>query len=623
MELNLNNSLNVIPKEKNILTRILDNLIPRDIIPWYTFVALLLKNLLLVGFLVDLTHQTPIFKSSINIAFISYNFRAFYYIAFTFAITSIIFSFKGRSRFIIAIVTNFLISFLLLVDLWYLRGFNTLPTLHTLKAGSNMGDSMSSFFALINVRDLLFVIDIPVLILIAVLKKRWTDNRNVILTAVSLVLCAVSLLFIAPLVNKYSTKPLKAGAVFNKFDAVSTVKNLSPLGYNIYSSYNYFIEDQNIKLEKADKDKITEWYKQKMESLPDNQYKGMFKGKNLLVIQVESLEKFVLRQQIDGQEITPNLNKLLKNSLYFTNYYEQVGNGNSCDADLMTNASVYPIQLGTTFISYPFTTFNSFPKIMKENGYYTSAIHPDSGSFWNWLPALTSMGFEKCYDSKSYDTSEIINMGISDGTFLNQIEPIITKQKQPFYTFIVTLSSHTPFILQDRYKELKLKEELKDSKLGGYLQCIHYTDKQLGLFLEKLKEDGLLDNTVVAIYGDHEGVHRYFPEEIKELKTKQAWWMNNNKHLPLIIYNPNLQPQEIQTAGGQVDIMPTLLYLMGVDEKIYIETAMGRNLLKTNRNFAVLRDRTVVGNIDAKQKEHALQGLEMADLIIRGNYFKK
>ncbi len=178
-------------------------------------------------------------------------------------------------------------------------------------------------------------------------------------------------------------------------------------------------------------------------------------------------------------------------------------------------------------------------------------------------------------------------MGISDKAFFEQILPIIATQKQPFFSFVFTLSSHSPFELPDKYKELKLDGKLGQSKLGGYYQCIRYSDKQIGMLLDQLKARGCWNNTLVTITGDHEGVHKYFKNEIDAIKQRDEWWLDNNKKLPLIIYNKDIKPKEIKITGGQVDIMPTLAYLMGINDEDYENTAMGRNLFSGVRNLQI------------------------------------
>ena len=143
------------------------------------------------------------------------------------------------------------------------------------------------------------------------------------------------------------------------------------------------------------------------------------------------------------------------------------------------------------------------------------------------------------------------------------------------------------------------------------------------MFFDKLKQDGLLDNTVIVLYGDHEGLHKYFPQDVLNFKPSQAWWLDNKKQLPLFIYETGLQGKVIDTKGGQIDILPTISYLMGVDQKNYESTAMGRNLLKTAKNFAVLRTKQVIiDKPDPKQELVAQKGLTKADMIIRSDYFK-
>ena len=204
---------------------------------------------------------------------------------------------------------------------------------------------------------------------------------------------------------------------------------------------------------------------------------------------MESLENFVVNQKFQGQEITPNLNKLLKNSLYFNNYHENVNCGTSSDADLMTNTGVYPVRDGSTFFRYPHNEYQqALPKQLEALGYSTYAIHPDKGFFWNVRPALLSIGFQNFYDSGDYDVKETIGLGISDKDYLPQVDAIIEKEKQPYYSFVVTLTSHAPFDLPNKNRTLKLTNGFQKNILGDYLQSIHYTDAALGNFLDELEK---------------------------------------------------------------------------------------------------------------------------------------
>lgn len=587
----------------------------------YTFSILLFKSIQFVGMMLDNLHASVSFAFACRI-FLN---KAGFYIGFILIFVSFGYLFKSRRKraWYLFIINSFL-SVLLLLDMWYYRGFSTMPTLHVLGQSSNLNGLGDSIFGMAHRVDLVFLFDLPVIFLLLIIfrkKLKITANRNVAVFLSCIAVAVVAIAFL-PIKNLFRDEKDRTVVVYS-YDSTVTCYGLSPIGYNIYSIYEFWKDSQT---EKLSDDKIIEiknWYDQKNENLPDNKYKGMLKGKNLIIMQIESLEKFVINQKINGQEITPYLNKILKNSFYFSEVNEQVVGGMSSDADLMTNTSMYPVRSGSTFFRYPDTTYNSLPKLMKSMGYTTTAIHPDPGSFWNWRVALSSMGFQKCIDASSFDAKESIGMGISDGSYLRQIVPIIKTMKAPFYTFLVTLTNHTPYNIPSIYRNLDLDKNLDKTELGGYLQSINYTDRHLGVFFETLKKEGILDNSVIVIYGDHEGIHKYFPDVVKNFKPSQEWWMDNHKKTPLIIYSPGITGEEFKVTGGEIDIMPTVSYLMGVDEKAYADTAMGRNLFKTNKDFAIVKGKYEGAQVSDADKQHALQGPVISDTIIRSNYFKK
>jgi phosphoglycerol transferase MdoB-like AlkP superfamily enzyme len=403
-----------------------------------------------------------------------------------------------------------------------------------------------------------------------------------------------------------------------------TVTGLSPLGYHIFDIYNYISECQTLVLSTQEKGELEAWYTQKREVLPDNEYKGLFKGKNLIFIQVESLETFYLRNSLNNQEITPNLNKLLSHSLYFSNFHEQVSNGTTSDAEFMANTSIYPLRRGTQYFRYPNNTYNSLPKLLSKQGYSSMAIHPDNKAYWNWQYNMESIGYDLCLDSSNFVMDEQIGLGLSDGSFFRQTVPIIKEQKQPFLTFMITLTNHSTYELPEKYKELVVEEKFQGTMLGKSFHTVHYTDQKIGELLSALEGSMLLDNTVVVIFGDHTGVHKLYSHQLRGITPAEDWWFDNHRQVPLIIYQKGLTGQEIQISGGHVDILPTVAYLMGVDNEEYSNTAMGRNLLNTGKDFVVLADGQFIGYAASEQeKAHAVQGWEIADKIIGSSYFGK
>lgn len=587
----------------------------------FTLIAIVLKGALFLGFSLN----QNLYTLNFGLGYRQASYFINYYIAFAAIFVSICFLFKNKGKFFSLIIVDLFITLITVMDIWYFRGFQTVPSVMLLKQTANLDNLGDSIFSMASPYDLLFFVDFIILIIAFIIfrksfkncKSNWKGTLVVLLVSI----CYIG--YVPFNVNVLKRENVKNSYLFSNYDPTNTVEYFSPIGYHIFDIYNVYKNSKPYKMTADDEAKIKEYYDFKNENLPDNQFKGMFKGKNLIVIQVESLEDFVINKKVDGQEITPNINKLLNNSIYLPNIFEQVNEGTSSDSDLMVNTSMLPLRQGSTFFRNPATTYNSLPNILEKDGYSTIAIHSDKGSFWNYAQGLNGIGFDKFVDYYSFDRDENIGLGLSDGSYFRQIEPMIKELKQPFYAFTVTLTSHGPFDLPKEYRELKLSPELDDNVLGGYFQSVHYTDAKIGMFIESLKKDGLLDNTVIAIEGDHAGPHKYYNSKIESLSNPESWWLDNGNHtVPLIIYNPSIKtPVKDDVYGGQIDIMPTLLYLLGVDNNVYQNTALGRNLLNTKRSYAVLTDKTIKGELTDKEK---IVGnvLDLSDKMIRADYFK-
>lgn len=588
----------------------------------FTIIAIVLKGALFLGFSLN----QNLYTLNFGLGYRQASYFINYYIAFAAIFVSICFLFKNKGKFFSLIIVDLFITLITVMDIWYFRGFQTVPSVMLLKQTANLDNLGDSIFSMASPYDLLFFVDFIILIIAFIIfrksfkncKSNWKGTLVVLLISI----CYIG--YVPFNVNVLKRENVRNSYLFSNYDPTNTVEYFSPIGYHIFDVYNVYKNSKPYKMTAEDEAKIKEYYDFKNENLPDNEFKGMFKGKNLIVIQVESLEDFVINKKVDGQEITPNINKLLNNSIYLPNIFEQVNEGTSSDSDLMVNTSMLPLRQGSTFFRNPATTYNSLPNILEKDGYSTIAIHSDKGSFWNYAQGLNGIGFDKFVDYYSFDRDENIGLGLSDGSYFRQIEPMIKELKQPFYAFTVTLTSHGPFDLPKEYRELKLSPELDENVLGGYFQSVHYTDAKIGMFIESLKKDGLLDNTVIAIEGDHTGPHKYYNSKIESLSNPESWWLDNGNHtVPLIIYNPSIKtPVKDDVYGGQIDIMPTLLYLLGVDNNVYQNTALGRNLLNTKRSYAVLTDKTIKGELTDKEKEIVGNVLDLSDKMIRADYFK-
>lgn len=538
---------------------------------------------------------------------------------------------RGRARAWFLLACNLSISLLLLADLWYLRGFDTMPSPTVVRHARHVWSLRESITSMGRPTDWLMLADLPVLAIVAILfRVRYrARTRNLPAFAALLAVGLVGFSFI-PAWGAITGRSDARTRLYELDDRNRAAAALSPVGYHLLSVWSAATHDHTIDLTAEDLDEIRLWYRAKDERLPEDRYKGLLKGRNILLIQVESLEGFVVGRSVEGQEITPTLNRLRSHSLYFPNIREQICEGSTSDAELLVLASVYPLPDVETVMEYPEVRYNALPGLLRSRGYSTAVLHANAGSFWNRARVLTGMGFEQFHDAKAFEQDEAIGMGLSDGSFFRQSVGLLAKQRQPFFAMMITLTSHGPFRLPAEHRDLTLSDELAASTLGDYFQSIHYVDAQLGEFLESLKSEGLADSTAVVIYGDHEGVHRSYTDYILDLPNYDPEWVNNDLRTPLIIYHPSITGETLPVIGGQVDVLPTLCWLAGVDPAAHRMTAVGRNLLNTRKSFAVVRDwrgakpyRYIGPPTTPAERAAALKGVDVSDKIIRGGYLEK
>jgi lipoteichoic acid synthase len=540
-------------------------------------------------------------------------------------ILSIMFLFKYKGKMWTALIIDAIITLLFMADIWYYRNNGTFLSIRHLlhpEIFNPIGKNLINFRPV----DLLFVIDFIVFFILFKFDKlrKYNDNSRLSLRILKTVI-VFSLSALIIFISHYiiDIKGTIPGQSFLRLSwaPFQTFSDMSPLGYHGFD-LKYFV-GRNKELSDSDINDVQSWINNNKEDIPDNEYFGMLKGKNLIAIQVESLENFVINKKVYGQEITPTLNKLLSGSLYFDNIYEQNNSGTSSDCDLMVNTSIFPIRATSTFPTYPWTQYNSLQNILNNEGYTTISTHAELPGSWNWAEPHKSFGADKLWDINEFNIDEVIGPGLSDESYLKQIADKIKSENQPFYTFIATLTSHGPFEMPEDKKLLDLPKELDDNMLGGYFQSVRYADEAIKLFIDELEKNGQLDNTVIMIYGDHGGVHKFYEEEIKDAPLNENWWQENDKKIPFIIYNKDLKATTISKAGGQVDFLPTISYLLGVERSKFDNTSMGRVLVNTNRNATILNNGDIIGTPkDSNEENHLKDVFKIADDIIEGNYFK-
>lgn len=343
--------------------------------------------------------------------------------------------------------------------------------------------------------------------------------------------------------------------------------------------------------------KVTDYYKENKYTPSNNEYTNIFKGKNIIVIHAESMQKFAMDLTFNNKEVTPNLNKLAHEGIFFSNFYSQVGVGTSSDAEFTFNTSLMPSTKGTVFVNYFDRDYISIPKLLKEQGYYTYSMHANTGEFWNRNTMHKSLGYDKFYNKDSYTIDETIGLGLSDKSFFRQsvdiMKQIKEEENKPFYSLLIMLSNHTPFsdlALMEDYKttidvtidnQTVTRDYLNNTTMGNYLRSVHYADSAIGEFIDNLDKEGLLENTVLVIYGDHDArldfedfnlLYNYDPIT-DTIKTE-----NDEGYIPYTKYNYELDRKvpfiiwtkdqnynlNVNTPMGMIDVLPTLGNMIGI-----------------------------------------------------------
>ncbi|MDL2211295.1 LTA synthase family protein [Erysipelotrichaceae bacterium OttesenSCG-928-M19] len=544
------------------------------------------------------------------------------YIFAAFSIFSIALIFNGKKSLKILIGLDIILSLFMFANLIYYRSFDSYLSIYNLAQYRNFGVVGISAIALIQLKDILLFID-PVFLIVTyrfweklALKEVEMNSRQRIMMAIYPLICGgITLNY-----NDYFPTTITK---------VEAAAKYSIIGHH-YHDLSSYIEDSRTIIKRSDvHDDIEEWfaYKNASQANDNVQDEGIFKDKNVIFLQVESLENFVINLEVENQEITPNLNKLLKNSLYFNNIKAQENGGNSSDADFMANTSLLPLKSGSVSHRFPNNTYNSLPSILRNEGYHSHAIHSGEGYFWNKENFLPHLGFDTYTDIDGMieKEDEMFFMGLKDEEHLNQVADYIKGLDDKFYLFTVTETSHTPFKLPDDMKYLAFSEELDKNIFGKYFQAIHYTDDAIGKFIDKLDQQGILDETIIVIYGDHEGVHKYNNDNVLKKQSTDYLKYTNNGEVPVIIYNKDFSDSKtITKLGGQVDIMPTVLSLLNIDEKYYIETAMGNNLLNSSPGYAIDRNGVIYGDkLSDADKKNIKKSIDISEKSIRSNYYKK
>jgi lipoteichoic acid synthase len=310
---------------------------------------------------------------------------------------------------------------------------------------------------------------------------------------------------------------------------------------------------------------------------------------------MEAFQNFLIHLNYQGKELTPVLNKLAAESFYFPHIYQQIGQGNTSDAEFMSNTSIYPTGTIPMSTGYGDRKLPSLPKLLEAKGYEADTFHVNEVHFWDRIKLYPALGFTHYFDKPYYTNDNFNAFGASDEELFRVGSEKLTalyNQKKLFYAQFVTVSSHFPFTVPVSFEKMAIPPALKGQQIGDYLEATNYTDYAIGTFIDKLKASGLWDRTIFVAYGDHFGLQ---PQDINADTLSSELGITYHEqvtrfNIPLFIHMPGqTKGQVINQVGGQLDIMPTIANLMGISLQEQRFVHFGQDLFNIKKNAFGMR----------------------------------
>lgn len=508
---------------------------------------------------------------------------------------------KSKKAYTALFIVYFLTSVLLYANVLYYREFSDFLTINTMLGAGKVANGIgASAFALLRPQDILYWLDFVVLLFVMFSKKIGIqmDNRSILKRyAVAMTTLGITL-FAGNLALAESDRPQ---LLLRTFDRNYIVKYL---GINFFTAFDGYqtAQSNQIKASADESDMETVLsYVNEHHAEPNSEMFGIAKDRNVITIHLESFQQFLIDYQLEDEygemhEVTPFINSLFDNedSYSFENFFHQVGQGKTADSEMLLENSLFGSSQGGAFTQYGSSnTFQSASQILRSENDYTSAMfHGNVGSFWNRDDTYKSMGIDYFFDDESYSFTEenTLEYGMKDKIFFQESIQYLEQLPQPFYSKFITVSNHFPYPLDEANADIP-PATTGDNTIDNYFVTAHYLDQAVEEFFNYLKESGLYDNSIIVLYGDHYGISNARNKTLAPLlgENPDEWSGYDNammQKVPAIYHIPGTGKGEVSdTYGGQVDMLPTLLHLLGVETSDYV--LMGNDLFSQDHDETV------------------------------------
>lgn len=582
--------------------------------------------LLTSGFLIEV-----IFRLINNLNILNFSFlRTFVGINVISIILSLIYSILPRKiSYVFSSITVLIFSIYSFAQMLFLNFLGVYMSFNTVSQAGAVKDYIMDFLK--SCKPIFLTLFLPFILLMLVyiingirlktkpkdfhLKKKYRYEYQIVSCILLIVLCLSSIFYYHSLSDKYNDK-YQVLSLKELFEGTSNpslaVKDFGIISYGLLDLKSKYIEtnlDKNdVIAYNPDKDKrdiddttweniITNETDSTLNSLNSfyinnkvtskNEYTGKYAGKNLIVIMMESVNDIII-----NEDYFPNFYKLLSSSYYFENNYSprnSCATGNNEFSAMTSLYSIYNNCTSNLYVNntYPESIFNLF----NNKGYYTFSAHDYTEHYYYRNEIHTNMGSRAYYgvDKLGIEYSNIYKNWASDEEFMEKVLGLIDGvENEHFMTWLTTVSSHQPYyyssIEGDKYLSLYDNLDIR-TDLKRYKSKLKILDNALGILLDGLEERGILDDTVIVMYGDHYpyGLSTDTINTVLDYDTNVDY---ENERVPFVIYNSEIKSKTYKEYTSYINILPTIanLFDLEYDPRLY----MGTDLLSKDYNSMVV-----------------------------------
>lgn len=478
--------------------------------------------------------------------------------------------FAVKRKILMYMIANLLLTGLFFAVIMYYRYYGVIVTYRALDHVNQVTAVTNSVFSLLHPQYLLIFTDIIVLLILSFRKqfrKQWRapaarPMRRSVMMTVFVLSFAICMFNIVP--NRAS---------------MNEIKKAEEMGILSYETYTILTDKAE---EPVDDELITQQAINRLKGIEEtgtSYFRGVAAGKNLIMIQLESLQNFLIGLEIDGQEVTPNLNKLARENFYIPGFYQQVGQGNTSDAEFVVNTSFYVPPRGAASGEYVGKDLPSLPRLLKQHGYETATFHTNIVEFWNRGELYEALGFDRYYDQQFFGDEDKVFFGASDEVLYEKTSKQLAAMNasgKPFYAHVISMSAHHPYTIPEEKHRMQLPERYEGTLVGDYIRSQNYADDALGQFIDALQASGVWDDSLIVLYGDHLGLPIFSLDGKEKLLMEEIYGREYGYtdmiNVPLIIAGQGITyPRTFNQIGGQVDLLPTIANLFGIslDDQIH------------------------------------------------------